>query len=120
MLGKTYRSRSGEVRWDVHGDEHADPVVLLHGTPFSSYVWRGVARALATTHRVYVWDMPGYGTSEMSAGQDPATAPSPLSTPSRSPRGGRRSSVWSGPPTPGSPPPRATNSPPSSPVRASR
>lgn len=73
-LGRTYRSEAGAVRWDVHGDEHADPVVLLHGTPFSSYVWRGVARALATTHRVYVWDMPGYGTSEMSDGQDVSLA----------------------------------------------
>lgn len=72
--GRTYRSGSGEVRWDVFGDQDAAPVVLLHGTPFSSYVWRGVARALATTHRVYVWDMPGYGTSEMSEGQDVSLA----------------------------------------------
>lgn len=73
-LGNAYRSEADEVRWDVYGDEHADPVVLLHGTPFSSYVWRGVARALATNHRVYVWDMPGYGTSEMSDGQDVSLA----------------------------------------------
>ncbi|WP_431521536.1 alpha/beta fold hydrolase [Actinomadura madurae] len=73
-LRQTYPSQGGEVRWDVLGNEHADPVVLLHGTPFSSYVWRGVARALATTHRVYVWDMPGYGTSEMSDGQDVSLA----------------------------------------------
>ncbi|TQM68024.1 pimeloyl-ACP methyl ester carboxylesterase [Actinomadura hallensis] len=73
-LGRTYRSGSGEVRWDVLGEPHADPVVLLHGTPFFSYVWRGIARALATTHRVYVWDMPGYGTSEMSDGQDVSLA----------------------------------------------
>ncbi|TDD83071.1 alpha/beta fold hydrolase [Actinomadura darangshiensis] len=73
-LRKTHQSDSGEVRWDVLGDEGADPVVLLHGTPFSSYVWRGVARALAATHRVYVWDMPGYGTSEMSDGQDVSLA----------------------------------------------
>lgn len=45
-------------------------VVLLHGTPFSSYVWRGVARALAARHQVFVWDMPGYGASQKRAGQD--------------------------------------------------
>lgn len=73
-LGETYRSGSGTVRWDVLGDRDADPVVLLHGTPFSSYVWRGIARALAATHRVYVWDMPGYGTSEMADGQDVSLA----------------------------------------------
>lgn len=73
-LGRTYRSHAGEVRWEVLGEEGASPVVLLHGTPFSSYVWRGVARALAMTHRVYVWDMPGYGTSEMGEGQDVSLA----------------------------------------------
>jgi pimeloyl-ACP methyl ester carboxylesterase len=46
-------------------------VVLLHGTPFSSYVWRAVARALAARgHQVYLWDMPGYGQSAMYEGQD--------------------------------------------------
>jgi pimeloyl-ACP methyl ester carboxylesterase len=49
-------------------------VVLLHGTPFSSYVWRGVARALSRRHRVYVWDMPGYGESETFEGQDVSPA----------------------------------------------
>lgn len=73
-LGRTYRSHAGEVRWEVLGAEGAPPLVLLHGTPFSSYVWRGVARALAMTQRVYVWDMPGYGTSEMSEGQDVSLA----------------------------------------------
>ena len=44
--------------------------MLLHGTPFSSYIWHGVVRDLARHHRVYVWDMPGYGLSEKSEGQD--------------------------------------------------
>ncbi|THA97936.1 alpha/beta hydrolase, partial [Streptomyces sp. LRa12] len=26
------------------------PLVLLHGTPFSSYVWRAVARSLGRDH----------------------------------------------------------------------
>lgn len=69
-LDQTYRSASGEVRWSRLGDPGADPVVLLHGTPFSSYVWRGVARALSRHHRVHVWDMPGYGASEKTPGQD--------------------------------------------------
>ncbi|MBE1530175.1 alpha/beta fold hydrolase [Actinomadura algeriensis] len=73
-LGHGYASDSGEVRWDAYGDEDAPPVVLLHGTPFSSYVWRGVARALAGAYRVYVWDMPGYGASEKRDGQDVSLA----------------------------------------------
>ncbi|WP_328974739.1 alpha/beta hydrolase [Streptomyces canus] len=73
-LTRTFRSSSGEVRWDSLGDPGRDPVVLLHGTPFSSYVWRAVARALARSHRVFVWDMPGYGASEKFAGQDVSLA----------------------------------------------
>lgn len=68
-LGEVYDSSAGRVRWSRLGDE-GEPVVLLHGTPFSSFVWRGVARALASRFRVYVWDMPGYGASEKRPGQD--------------------------------------------------
>ncbi|GAA3194864.1 MULTISPECIES: alpha/beta fold hydrolase [Streptomyces] len=74
QLSETFRSTSGEVRWDRLGQPGGHPVVLLHGTPFSSYVWRAVARALARHHEVFVWDMPGYGASEKSAGQDVSLA----------------------------------------------
>ncbi|MEU8739455.1 MULTISPECIES: alpha/beta fold hydrolase [Streptomyces] len=70
ILDRTFDSSSGEVRWAALGPEEAPPVVLVHGTPFSSYVWRGIARALAQDHRVYVWDLPGYGTSAQYDGQD--------------------------------------------------
>lgn len=70
QLGKTYPSVVGDVHWDRFGDPDREPVVLLHGTPFSSFIWRGVARALARHHQVYVWDMPGYGASEKYQGQD--------------------------------------------------
>ncbi len=73
-LPNTYRSASGQVRWNRLGPAGAPPVVLLHGTPFSSYVWRDVARAIARRHRVYVWDMPGYGASEKFEGQDVSLA----------------------------------------------
>ncbi|MQA95708.1 MAG: alpha/beta fold hydrolase [Streptosporangiales bacterium] len=69
-LNNTFPSESGLVRWDRFGDPVRDPVVLLHGTPFSSSIWRAVARSLAPYHCVYVWDMPGYGSSEKSPGQD--------------------------------------------------
>lgn len=73
-LDRTYRSASGEVRWAVLGAPDAPPVVLLHGTPFSSYVWRAFTRALADRYRVFVWDMPGYGVSEKGPGQDVSLA----------------------------------------------
>lgn len=70
QLTRTHDSPSGTVRWDRFGSGPGEPVVLLHGTPFSSYVWHEVARSLARFHPVYVWDMPGYGLSEKSERQD--------------------------------------------------
>lgn len=74
QLTETFASTSGEVRWDRLGHPGQQPVILLHGTPFSSYVWRAVARSLARDYQVLVWDMPGYGVSEKSAGQDVSLA----------------------------------------------
>lgn len=69
QLNQTYDSVAGTVRWDRLGDAGPE-LVLCHGTPFSSYVWRQIARTLAAHYRVYVWDMPGYGSSEKYEGQD--------------------------------------------------
>ncbi|GGN65039.1 oxidoreductase [Streptomyces albiflavescens] len=74
QLTRTFTSSSGDVCWDRLGQPGRPPVVLLHGTPFSSFVWRAVARSLARDHRVFVWDMPGYGTSEKAEGQDVSLA----------------------------------------------
>ncbi|OEU85782.1 alpha/beta hydrolase [Streptomyces abyssalis] len=74
VLDQTYESSSGTVRWGRLGPADGAPVVLLHGTPWSSYTWRGIARALAQQFRVHVWDMPGYGTSAMYEGQDVSLA----------------------------------------------
>jgi pimeloyl-ACP methyl ester carboxylesterase len=56
------------VAWDAFGDGPA--VVLVHGTPFSSHVWRRIGRELARHCRVHVYDLLGYGQSEKRAGQD--------------------------------------------------
>ncbi|MER7108316.1 alpha/beta fold hydrolase [Streptomyces sp. NPDC000229] len=75
QLGKVFESRSGEVRWERFGPADGEPVVLLHGTPFSSYVWGEIAPALAAGgHQVFFWDMPGYGASEKAEGQDVSLA----------------------------------------------
>lgn len=55
------------IRWDTLGE--GSPVVLLHGTPSHSFLWRVVATRLAERYRVYIFDWPGYGTSSA----DPAT-----------------------------------------------
>ena len=67
-LGKEHQTRDGAVRYETLGE--GPPLVLVHGTPFSSYVWREVAPALARNNTVYVFDLLGYGASEKRAGQD--------------------------------------------------
>ena len=69
-LTQRYESTLGQIHWDRLGASDAEPVVLLHGTPFSSLVWREIAPALARDHQVYVWDMPGYGRSDKFAEQE--------------------------------------------------
>jgi pimeloyl-ACP methyl ester carboxylesterase len=67
-LSKTYDSVGGTVAYEVFGD--GPPVVLVHGTPSWSYLWRNVARELADRFTVHVSDLLGYGTSEKREGQD--------------------------------------------------
>lgn len=56
------------LRYGVLGE--GPPLVLLHGTPFSSYVWHRIAPLLAKRRRVFYYDLLGYGQSEMRDGQD--------------------------------------------------
>ncbi|MGI8873469.1 MAG: alpha/beta fold hydrolase, partial [Egibacteraceae bacterium] len=65
-LTESFDTGDGLVRWAALGDGPA--VVLTHGTPFSSFVWRDIARALAVSHRVFVWDLLGYGASDQAEG----------------------------------------------------
>ena len=67
-LGERYQSAGGSVAFDVVGD--GEPLVLVHGTPSSSYLWRKIAGELSSQWRVYVYDLLGYGESEQREGQD--------------------------------------------------
>jgi pimeloyl-ACP methyl ester carboxylesterase len=51
-----------------HGTGDGLPVLLLHGVPTSSYLWRDVQRDLEHTHRTYAPDLVGLGSSERPAG----------------------------------------------------
>ncbi len=62
----------GRAAWDRLGD--GPPVVLVHGTPSWSYVWRNVAPALAGRFSVYLVDLLGYGDSGRHEGQDMSVA----------------------------------------------
>lgn len=41
-----------------------EPVVLLHGWPTSSFLWRQVMRPIAENNRVIALDLPGFGLSD--------------------------------------------------------
>jgi pimeloyl-ACP methyl ester carboxylesterase len=62
----------GEVAYDVFGD--GPPVILVHGAPASSFLWRNVAPALAKHHTVYVWDLLGFGDSTLGPDATPSIA----------------------------------------------
>ena len=43
----------------VHGA--GEPVVLIHGTPSSSFIWRNIVPELVDTgHKVHLFDLLGY------------------------------------------------------------
>jgi pimeloyl-ACP methyl ester carboxylesterase len=58
----------GEIAYDVLG--YGSPVILIHGTPSRSYIWRDVAMRLADRFTVYVFDLLGFGQSERREGLD--------------------------------------------------
>ncbi len=72
VLDRAFDFGGEEVRYAAFGD--GPPLVLLHGTPFSSYEWHRIAPILARDHRVYLFDMLGYGQSEQRTGQDVSLA----------------------------------------------
>jgi len=50
------------IAWGVLGEGR--PAVLLHGSPFSSLVWRRIAPWLARHRQVFYYDLLGFGQSD--------------------------------------------------------
>lgn len=71
-LKKSFFSTFGRVSYDVIGNGPA--VVLIHGTPSSSYLWRMVVEQLKSKYTIYIHDFLGYGTSERHDGQNVSIA----------------------------------------------
>jgi len=63
-LQQTFTFQGREVACDVLGQ--GEPLVLVHGTPWSSFNLRHLARGLARDFRVHVFDLLGYGQSDKS------------------------------------------------------
>ena len=68
LVPNTFETDGGHVRWGAWGE--GPPIVLVHGSPFSSSEWREVVSGLTSTYRVYVWDLLGYGQSDKREDQD--------------------------------------------------
>ena len=67
-LERSFNFQGDVIAWDTVGQ--GEPVVLIHGTPFSSFVWRNIARELALTRQVFLYDLLGYGQSSKREDQD--------------------------------------------------
>lgn len=57
-----FETEFGTIVWGRAGT--GPRIVMVHGTPFSSFVWGPLAAALAETHEVVLLDLLGYGRSE--------------------------------------------------------
>ncbi|SDK37718.1 alpha/beta fold hydrolase [Sediminibacillus albus] len=67
-LTKQFDSSYGTVRFKVVGQ--GPPLVLVHGTPWSSFNWRHIVPALREWYTVYYYDLLGYGQSEKKENQN--------------------------------------------------
>ncbi len=65
-LSEAYVFNGRTVRYDVRGD--GPPVVLVHGTPWSSFNMRHLIKALSEDFTVYYYDLLGYGQSDKAPG----------------------------------------------------
>ncbi|SAI67278.1 epoxide hydrolase [Bordetella ansorpii] len=71
-LPNTVNIEGNAIRWGTIGA--GPPLVAIHGTPFSSQVWRNIAPHFSDRRTVYYFDLAGYGQSEMRPGQDVSLA----------------------------------------------
>jgi pimeloyl-ACP methyl ester carboxylesterase len=67
---KTFETSAGPMSYDDLGDPAEKAVLLIHGFPTSSHLWRNLAPLLATRYRTIVVDLLGYGTSSKSGESD--------------------------------------------------
>ena len=60
--------RAGDLTLAYREQGSGPAVLLLHGWPTSSYLWRNVMPAIARSRRVIALDLPGFGGSDKPAG----------------------------------------------------
>src|SRR5215212_11576073 len=60
----------GEARVAYYEEGNGEPLLLLHGCPFSSYIWRKVIPLLSPRYRCLAPDLLGLGDTETPEGTD--------------------------------------------------
>jgi pimeloyl-ACP methyl ester carboxylesterase len=65
-LSQSYSFEGRPVRYGISGA--GPPVVMVHGTPWSSYNLRHLIRSLSENFSVHYYDLLGYGQSSMAPG----------------------------------------------------
>ena len=67
-LDQVFEFRGQNVAWGTIGE--GDPIILVHGFPWSAQAWRNTAPWIAKQRKVYFFDMVGCGQSAKFDGQD--------------------------------------------------
>ncbi|WP_319562340.1 alpha/beta hydrolase [Marispirochaeta sp.] len=57
-----FHSKYGKIYYQAEGNGF--PIVMIHGTPFSSRVWDYIKNSLSKKYKIYTYDLLGYGESE--------------------------------------------------------
>lgn len=53
------------IKWTSLGSPTSQPLIFIHGTPWSSIVWHPFALSLSKYFQVYLFDNPGFGSSPL-------------------------------------------------------
>lgn len=67
VLNQQFKFKGQSIAWGSIGE--GEPVIFIHGFPWSAQAWRKVAPWIAKTHKVYFFDMLGCGQSEKNDNQ---------------------------------------------------
>lgn len=61
----TNSTHSYDIAWTSFGNPSHQPLIFIHGTPWSSRVWAPYALTLSRKFHVYLFDNPGFGSSPL-------------------------------------------------------
>ncbi|PYI17871.1 putative hydrolases or acyltransferase [Aspergillus violaceofuscus CBS 115571] len=61
----TTTTHTHTIHYTTLGDPSHPPLIFIHGTPWSSFVWHDYALTLARTFHVHLFDNPGFGHSPL-------------------------------------------------------